>query len=136
MIKATVLTFLLLFSVQIIFAQKCVERSVGNERRFCSHMIVEIEGFETAELKGIIIDSNEDPIPESVIEVYEAKEDGRLIATYKTGGDGKFCIKDLPTGRYLIRAGYSGKGFNCTNIEVQIKGKKKRFVKIPLEVGT
>ena len=99
-------------------------------------MIVKIEEIETAELKGLIVDPDKKPMPESVIEVYEAKEDGRLIATYKTGGDGKFCIKNLPTGKYLIKAGYSRFGFNCTDIEVQIKGKTKRLVKIPLEVGT
>jgi hypothetical protein len=111
-IKLTFLILILLVSVHISFGQKCKNKSNIDERRICSHIIVKIESIETSELKGIVIDANEEAIPDSIVEVYEAKENGKLLAIYKTGIDGKFCIKKLPKGKYHLKVGWSRLGFN------------------------
>lgn len=129
--------FVILVSATFIFAQKCVDpTNEFTERRVCSHMVIEIDKVVTSQIKGIVLDANEDPIPESIIEIYESKEGGKLVAVYKTGDDGKFCIKKLPKGKYLLKVGWSKFGFNCTDLEVEVKGNKKKLIKVPLEVGT
>jgi hypothetical protein len=135
-IRFFLLYIILLISTIAVSAQKCTDKTVGNERRVCSHMVVEIDGIETRLVKGIVVDANNTAIPDSIIEVYEAKEDGRLVATYKTKFNGKFCFKNLPEGKYILRVGWSGLGFNCTDIKIDIKGKTKKFIRIPLQVGT
>lgn len=136
MIRFFLLILISVVFVSLAFGQKCNDKTVGNERRVCSHMVVELQGIVTSQIKGVVVDGNEKAIPDSVIEVYEAKEDGKLIATYKTDFEGKFCFKNLPNGKYFLRAGWSRLGFNCTDLKIEIKGKIERIVKIPLEVGT
>jgi len=127
----------ILFSAIFIFGQKCVEpTNKSSERRVCSHMEVTIDEVVTSQIKGIVLDANNDPVLESIIEIYESKENGKLVAVYKTGDDGKFCIKKLPKGKYSLKVGWSRFGFNCTNLEVEIKGNKKKLIKVPLQVGT
>ena len=126
----------LLYFADRTFAQNCKTAKVGEDRRVCSHMVVEIRGSVSRELVGVVVDANGEPIVESVIEVYEAKKDGKLVATYKTGIDGRFCIKKLIKGRYSVKVGWSRLGFNCTDVEVEIKGKTKRFLEIELPIGT
>lgn len=136
MTKFLLSLFILGALYSFVSGQKCNDKSVGVDRRICSHMVVKIPGMTTSQLKGIVINANEEGIPESIIEIYEAKEDGKLIATYKTGFDGRFCFKNLPKGKYLLKVGWSRLGYNCTDIEIKIKGNTKRFIKIPLEIGT
>lgn len=133
--RTGVLMFLLIGSLIDAEAQKCKPPSVGDEQRVCSQMTVEIDGLKTSQLIGIVVDANDAAVSESIIEIYEAKENGKLVATYKTDFDGRFCIKDLPKGKYLMSIGWSRLGFNCVDLKMEIKGKTKRFVTIYLPLG-
>lgn len=132
------LAFTLLFSVtQLSLGQKCENPTVSEDRRVCSHMVVEFSKAKTtSRLVGIVEDPNGDPVPESIIELYDAKENGKLIATFKTDETGRFCIKNLKKGTYFLRAGWSRLGFYCTDMKIEISGRTKRFLRVPLEVGT
>lgn len=130
------LLFFLGFFADPIFGQKCTVPAVGEDRRVCSHMVVQRQGIVTSELAGVVVDVNGEPIVEAVIEVYETKEDGKLVAIYKTDMKGRFCIRNLIKGLYMVKVGWSRLGFNCTDVEVEIKGKIKRFLEIELPIGT
>ncbi len=118
------------------FAQDCKNNPAKeNEKRICSFEEVTLIGIKTSEIVGIVIDSQELPIKDTIIELYEAKENGQLIQRYKTEKGGRFCFKNLPKGKYFLKAGWSKFGYNCSNINIEVKGKKKRLVTIPLQVG-
>lgn len=127
----------LTFAVQLAAGQKCIAPHVGDERRECAQMVVDRSGnVETSELKGTVVNHNGEGIPASVVEVYEDKENGILVATYLTDIDGKFCIKNLKKGKYVLKAGWSRLGFNCTDMKIKITGKTKRTITVPLDIGT
>jgi hypothetical protein len=115
---------------------KCRAVKVGPERRVCSHMLVVLEGVQSKNLRGEIVDVNDQPVPGSIIELYESKPDGRLVATFETKDDGRFCVIELPKGNYILRVGWSRTGFNCVDLEVRIKGKSEKDLKITLPTGT
>lgn len=100
-------------------------------------MVVEFKkAKKTSEFVGVIVDVNGSPIPTSILELYEAKENGKLVSIYQTDVDGRFCIKNLKKGRYKLQAGWSKYGFNCTDMIVEISGRTKRNLVVRLEIGT
>ncbi len=134
--KSVLALSLLLFSVQIVLGQKCVEPRIGMERGRCAQLTVEFSDTKrTSQLTGVVIDANGAPVPHSVIEVYSPYEKGEIVATYQSDETGRFCIKGLKKGKYRMKVGWSGFGFNCAEMKIEISGKTKRHITVPLEVG-
>lgn len=135
-IKTIVVAVLTFISVQAFYGQQCVKPKVTSEKGICAQMTVEFaELHRTSQLLGVVLDANGSPISDAVVEVYPAAGKGEVVATITTDEDGRFCIKDLERGRYRIKVGWSKFGFNCTEMQIEISGKTKRLVKVPLEVG-
>lgn len=135
--QLTIMFAFLLFAASFsIFAQDCKNNPVINdEKPICSFEVLTLFGVKTSEIAGIVIDSQELPISEAILELFEAQENGQLIEKYKTAKDGRFCFKNLAKGKYLLKVGWSKFGYNCSYINIEVKGKKKRLVTIPLQVG-
>ena len=133
---SVIIFVLLVFPLSALAQEKCQGNPVNDdEKPTCSFETVELFRMKTSEINGIVVEPNEAPLSDAIIELYEAKEDGRLLQKIKTGKDGTFCFKNLPKGKYYLKVGWSKFGFDCSTINIEIIGKTKRLVTIPLEVG-
>ncbi|MEQ1762362.1 MAG: carboxypeptidase-like regulatory domain-containing protein [Pyrinomonadaceae bacterium] len=134
--KTILLLALSLFAAQASSGQNCVKPIVGPDRGICAQLTVQFAELKrTSRLVGVVVDANGASIPEAIIEVFSGDEKGEIVATYRTDDSGRFCIKDLKTGKYRIKVGWSKFGFNCTEMRIEISGKTKRLLQVPLEIG-
>jgi hypothetical protein len=134
--KTLFVAVLSLFAAHVSLGQKCVAPTIGTDRGICAQMVVEFAGPKAAsQFTGIVVDVNDKPIPEAVIEIYTADKNGELVLTYKTDDSGRFCIANLKKGKYRMKVGWSRFAFNCTEMRIEISGKTKRFLQVSLEVG-
>lgn len=134
--RTIVIISFLIFGVQLAIAQQCEKPRVGEERQVCSEAtVVFSKEFTTSQLAGVVLSRNGEAIPGSIIEVYEARKDGALVSTYKTDKNGRFCVKELKEGKYILKAGWNKPGYNCTELTIKISGKTKRLLEVTLELG-
>ena len=78
---------------------------------------VEIRGPVVKNLRGMVVYPNDDVAKDIVVELYDLSDDRADIpidevvgwrarrAACVTSTDGTFCFSDLPSGKYLLRAG-------------------------------
>ena len=89
-------------------------------------------------LQGLVTDSTETPLSESLVEVFEKKGTRKRIKACWVDDKGNFCIKYIPKGLYELRI--SHEGFNAIYYEIEIdpdiKGKTLKKLKINLNAAT
>jgi hypothetical protein len=102
-------------------------------------------------LRGTINDWHDDPMPNSLVEVYtdpdvitleyspeidarRAKQ--RRIAACITDAKGRFCLSDLPVGRYELRCSATGFQAISQRIRVVGKGQVKKQITVHMHVAT
>lgn len=125
-------------------SEKSEMESVG------ANMIVVSDGIKKVrEIHGIITDSTSSPLVRAIIDVYSVKgmskhgsgdqyvKDQSPLASYKVDSDGRFCLKGLKDGEYVLRIGTDRFAFMHTYIKVRkTKSGSKRPIEIMLELGT
>ncbi|HZS43726.1 MAG TPA: carboxypeptidase-like regulatory domain-containing protein [Blastocatellia bacterium] len=120
-----------------------------DERPYGANEIVGLRTKTVRRIVGKVTDANSAAIPNAVVEVYRCcghmqpipKE--RLRA-YVADEEGRFCIRDLPSGRYLLMVGTHGDdGFKLVVMEVSLdRHRPSRWLRsgkelsIALQVGT
>ncbi|MFN6964861.1 MAG: carboxypeptidase-like regulatory domain-containing protein [Pyrinomonadaceae bacterium] len=77
-----------------------------------------VDGGTVKEIRGRVVDPNEQPVPGALIEIYDNPDldidKRRRVAACRVGADGKFKFKGLRPGKYELRASYcDGSGFDA-----------------------
>jgi hypothetical protein len=108
-----------------------------------------VDGEQTTRvLQGRILHASGAPLPEALVEVFEAPEGGlmagrsdsseqekqRRIAACLTGEDGEVCFSELPSGKYELRCSKSGFNTYRALVDVNPKNAPDSF-SIPLDVS-
>jgi protocatechuate 3,4-dioxygenase beta subunit len=95
-------------------------------------------------LHGLVRDVNGEPLSDVLVEVFDHPNvqanvrQNRLVACV-TGADGRFCFKNIPTGKYELILSKGG-GWNRSHVYVEIaphsRNSTKAGLNLPLQVGT
>jgi hypothetical protein len=95
------------------------------------------ETYTVKTLKGRIIDSNEEPISDALIEIIKVSEDGegKIIYICKTQQSGKFYFKKLREGKYEIRVSLEGHDRTSVRVTVSKYSTSDEEIVIPMKVS-
>lgn len=133
MIKIILATFLL-FCLDTAYAQDLRHcRKVKSSETTCWGWIkghTAVEGGTVKEIRGKVVDPNEEPVPDALIEVYDNPDldfdKRKRVAACRVGINGKFRFKGLRPGKYELRGSYcGGAGFDAGHTIVTLEPKDR-----------
>jgi hypothetical protein len=110
-----------------------------NQTTFISNENIQVtKKLIVKKLQGLVTDSTETPLSESLVEIFEKKGSRKRIKACWVDERGNFCVKNIPKGLYQLRI--SHEGFIAIYYEIEIdpviKGKTLKKLKIKLNVAT
>ena len=131
---------------------QCHEPEKGDTTRWGGNMTVEmISKSSYRNLEGKVIAQDGTSLQNALVEVFDhpknagdeshsrdknTQEPHRLAACV-TAADGKFCFRDLPAGKYELRASIdTGWDVTFMLVEVDIKSGKKKTIAVSMQLGT
>jgi hypothetical protein len=129
---------------------KCRRPEKGDQTRWGGNeMIVQVPEKHYREVAGVIESGDNNPTTEILVEVYDnpaylldgsavgSHPNQKLLRACVTGDDGLFCFRNLPSGKYEIRASLST-GIDVTHVYavVDTKHGSKEPIEVRLHVGT
>ncbi len=144
LVSASALFACLLVAPSVLGDCKCdVPDKRETTRRGGNEMIVVKEKSSFRKLEGIVEMSGDRPLENALVEVFDrpdylldtshARSEGppeqKRLAACLTAKDGKFCFRNLPTGKYELRASI-GSGWNVTHIYVVLDRHSKEVEKL------
>lgn len=115
------------------------KKATNNQTTFQGNESIRIDKkIVLKELHGMVTDSVESVLPDSLVEVFQiGKKQKRVMACW-VDRDGHFCFKNIPKGIYEVRI--SRQGFKASYYEVEInpntKMKLQKNLKVYLMVAT
>jgi hypothetical protein len=129
---------------------KCERPQKGETTHWGGNMRVEIERKGDVKMLHGVVENHETPIQGALVEVFKNAEyslressngsrKAKLsrVTTCRTGADGKFCFRNLATGKYQIRSSIdSGWDVTFVNVIVDTRTGKDEQIDVPMEVGT
>ena len=113
-------------------------KKVKNPKPIDSWMsIVLAETYMVRILQGRIVDSNDKPISDALIEIVKVSEDGegRVIYICKTQESGKFHFKKLREGKYEIRVSLEDHDRTSVRVTVSNNSRSSEDIVIPMKVS-
>ena len=126
---------------------KCGGLLEGETTHWGGNMSVELEQKSTLKMVQGRVENDGKPFRGALVEVFmsdgqiysgsDEKRGQRRLGTCKTGEDGKFCFKNLPSGRYEIRSSIDS-GWDVTHVVVTVdtKNGKDEKIHLPMQLGT
>lgn len=134
--KVFSISFVVLISSFLVNAQTCRENlAEESEQAVCAMEIVSFPKIKTSEITGIVL-YNFEPFQNAIVELYKVSKDKtELVKKVKTLKDGRFCFGNIPKGLYKIKLASADFAYKCTEVEVEIRGKVKRLISLPIEIG-
>ena len=115
--------------------RKCsCSKADDNDRAHGANAVVEYEGKTLRTISGKISLPNDEAVSNGVVEIYEINTVDQIKSAYELAGtqdrilacladkQGRFCISDLPSGRYLLKVGTrEPSGLNEVFIKVRLE---------------
>jgi hypothetical protein len=130
---------------------KCVSVQKGETTHWGGNMRIEIEQKKTVQILRGVVENRETPIQGALVEVFQntdyplqelsngtqEKPKQNRVAACRTGVDGKFCFRNLASGRYELRSSIDS-GWNVTfvNVVVDTRTGKDEQIDVSMHVGT
>lgn len=114
-------------------------KKVKNPKPVDSWMeVVLAETYTVKILQGSIVDSNDRPISDALIEIINVSEDGegKIIYVCKTQERGKFRFKKLREGKYEIRVSVEGHDRTSVRVTVSKNSLSDEEIVIPMKVSS
>ena len=136
------ITFLIFFLCGFLAisseAQNCKYDNNGVREIPTYNQVVSLVGINVKMVKGKVIDWRGKVVPKSIVSLHKKTKKGLVfVGSIVVGEDGKYCFKNIPNGKYVIKGGFDG--FNRTEVEFNLNPrnrKAKKQLDITLEVGT
>jgi hypothetical protein len=114
-----------------------------------NQVVVVVEKDSYRRLEGKIEMYDARPLKDVLVEIFDQPEylldtsnfpkppNQRRVAVCLTSADGKFCFKDLPSGKYELRSSIDG-GWNITHVVVIVNKEsgKRSYLHVLMGVGT
>lgn len=113
--------------------------------------IVMVEQTAFRHLRGRVEALGNQPVSNALVEIFDHPEylldrstpyrrdhsEQKRVAACHTSADGKFCFRNLPPGKYELRASVDS-GWEVTQIYVAVdkKAGKRKGLRVPMQVGT
>ncbi len=151
LVSATALLACLLIAPSILGDCKCGPLDKNETTRWGGNeMIVVKEKGSFRKLQGRVQMFDDRPLENALVEIFDhpdylldtshSRGDGppeqKRLGACRTTGDGKFCFRDLPPGKYELRSSM-GSGWNVTHVYVVLDGQGKRdSLHVKMSVGT
>ena len=135
--KVWSLIFVTVFFSAIISAQNCKFDKNGIEEPPYVWMKNQLPSETIRQIKGRIVDVNDEPIAGAVISVFQLNSDGRkFIGSNESNENGEYCFEDLKKGKYSLKVGKHN--FQLYEIEINLEPKNKQADKnldFTLDIG-
>jgi hypothetical protein len=134
----SVFGIVLLASTMLFHPCKDECKKVKNPKPISSWMSVTLaETYTVKTLQGRIVDGNEKPISDALIEIIKVSEDGegKIIYICKTQESGKFHFKKLKEGKYEIRVSLEGHDRTSVRVTVSKDSTSDKDIVIPMKVS-
>lgn len=136
--KYFVILSLILYCSILTNAQNCKYDRNGLKDIPTYNQVVSYVGVNVRSIQGKVVDWKGAIIAKSIVSLHRKTQNGlNFIGFLVVGKDGRFCFKNMPNGKYVIKAGLEG--FNRTEIEFNLNSKNqkaKNKFDITLELGT
>ena len=132
--KKTFLALLLLLCLSASYAQEVSRcKKVKSSETTCWGWIqghTPVDGGTVKEVRGKVVDPNEEPVPDALIEVFDNPDSGfdqrKRVAACRVGANGEFRFKGLRPGKYELRGSYcGGAGFDAGHTIIIFAPKEK-----------
>jgi hypothetical protein len=136
MMRLLLSTILLLLSAGSLSERRCsCQKALEHDLPHGANETVEYVGKTVKRIAGRVISGpNDDPAEDVVVEIYEISQADKNLRPHEivlrsqrkvacvTPKDGSFCFPDLPSGRYMVRAGTrsANAGMNEVFIRVNV----------------
>jgi hypothetical protein len=130
---------------------KCGRVQKGETTHWGGNMRIEIEQKNHVKILRGVVEHGETPIQGALVEVFanteyhlrepsngtqEKPKQSRVVAC-RTGADGKFCFRNLASGKYELRSSVdSGWDVTFVNVVVDTKTGKDEQIDVSMHVGT
>lgn len=119
--------------------QNCKIDKNGYKDVPCAHIKSTISKGKYKQLKGKVNDNNGESILSAIVSLHQITEnEAKFIGSQEVDYKGRFCFKNLPKGKYVLKVG--AKNFNCFDVELEIDKKDKNALNeeliIELPIGT
>jgi hypothetical protein len=152
LVSATALFACLLVAPSVLADCKCGPPDKGETTRWGGNeMVVVKEENSFRNLDGTVQMSGDRPLENALVEIFdhpdylldtshsrsEGPPEQKRLAACRTAKDGKFCFRNLPSGKYELRSSM-GSGWNVTHVYVVLDGQSKRSgkLKVLMLLGT
>jgi hypothetical protein len=99
-------------------------RSSKPDARTCRDTLTEPGVFFTSRLLGTVIDSGDQVLPNTILELRSTT--GNVLAKVKTDRMGHFEFPHMRPGNYLLKARWLKKGFDCIESRIELSGAEER----------
>jgi hypothetical protein len=130
MTKTISLLLVLVFVTVSAASQSKRISSAKPDSRTCNGTIVESEVHSTSRVSGLVVDTANMFMPRVLLEMRSTE--GNKVFRLKNGADGNFRFPSLPEGRYVLKARWLKKGFDCAEIPVSVTGSLEQPMTIVL----
>jgi hypothetical protein len=116
-----------------------------------NQVVVLVEEKTHRKMEGIIEISDGRPLEHALVEIFDHPEylldqssspkrdhpEQKRLAVCRTAADGKFCLRDLPSGKYELRSSIDS-GWNVTHVYVVLdkKAGQDKALRVLMELGT
>jgi len=127
---------------------KCGRPLKGETTHWGGNMSIELEQNSTLKMvQGRVVEHGGEPLQGALVEVFvydghvpregDNKRQQKSLAACKTAEDGKFCFKNLPSGKYEIRSSIDT-GWNVTHVVVTVdtRNGQNETLQLPMSLGT
>jgi hypothetical protein len=118
-------------------------------RQGANQLVVEVPKETYRKLEGRVDMYDERPIENALVEVFDNPEylldenplkgtpTQKRLAGRRTSSDGKFCFRDLPSGRYELRSSLDS-GWNITHVYIVLDRKtgRREKIRVGMSIGT
>ena len=130
--RKTILALLLLLCLNASYAQEVSRcKKVKNSETTCWGWIqghTPVDGGTVKEIRGKVVDPNEEPVPDALIEVFDNPDldfdQRKRVAACRVGANGEFHFKSLHPGKYELRGSYC-RGFDAGHTIINYAPKEK-----------
>lgn len=114
--------FLLFFVFAAVTCSAQSQRipSAKPDSRTCIGTIVESEVYETSRVSGLVVDTANVFVPNVLLELRSM--DGSKIFKVRNDAKGNFRFPFLPEDKYVLKARWIKKGFDCVKLQVKVTG--------------
>jgi hypothetical protein len=145
-------TFFVALTPSVLGDCKCHRPEKGETTHWGGNQVVVlVEEKSHRKMEGTIEMSGGRPLEHALVEIFDHPEylldqsssfkrdhpEQKRLAVCRTAADGKFCVRDLPSGKYELRSSIDS-GWDVTHVFVVLdkKAGQNKALRILMELGT